>query len=257
MTFQDLTPFLFSVIVLNYLIELKMPDKELYDMKTDFLHDFLKKVPAFINLPDRAIDDIKGCLYKEVFKKNTIIYHEGDTINKLYILEMGKIEIYKTDLEGKRLTLWFIHPGELFCLPTMLYELAIANAVVVQDSILYCLDKADYERLAGKHPEISEGMLRCLAGRIMNYADSINKVAFGSASSRIAEVIFKHLQRDDHGQMTCQLPQSELSSLAGICRETVSRTIKRFKQEGILDVRGRKMVIKDIERLQSRGFNKT
>lgn len=234
---------------------LKTYDTGRCNVITDFINDFLKKVPVFNNLSDDIIDDIKKHLYKKIFKKNSMIYYEGDAVNRLYILEMGKIEIYKRDPEGKKLTLWFIHPGELFCLPTMLYELAIANAEAVQDSILYCLDRADYENLVAKHPQISAGMLMCLAGRIINYSESLNRSAFAGAKSRIAEVILKHLITDDKGFLICQLSRSELSSLTGICRETVSRTIKQFKENNILDVKHRKILIKDIEKLKSNCLN--
>ncbi len=62
--------------------------------------------------------------------------------------------------------------------------------------------------------------------------------------------------KDDQGYLCCQLSQSELSSMAGICRETVSRIIKQFKEDNLLDVKRSKILIKDIERFKSCYLNK-
>ena len=59
---------------------------------------------------------------------------------------------------------------------------------------------------------------------------------------------------DDKGNTVCQLSQNEITSLAGTCRETVSRTLNKFKKENILKIECRKILILDIEGLKRRAL---
>ena len=221
-------------------------------MRKDCIYDFLKSVPAFSNVGDAALDRIKEHLFKMQYSEGEIVYQQGDTVTTLFLVEMGKIEIYKTDREGKKLTLWFINPGELFCVPTLLFETAIANALAVKDSLVYCLDKKNFDSLIREFPEISTGLLLCLAGRIMSYSDSVETVAFDSTLSRVANILLKHQTSDTGGQAVCQLSQNEITSLAGTCRETVCRALNKLKTENIISVKRRKIIIHDDQKLKSK-----
>ena len=90
-------------------------------IKKDCIEDFIKSVPVFLHLGDGALGEVRKHLYKKQYAKGKKVFEKGDPISTLYIVEAGKIEIYKTDDEGRRLTLWYISPGELFCVPTLLY----------------------------------------------------------------------------------------------------------------------------------------
>jgi hypothetical protein len=111
-------------------------------IKKDCIDDFLKSIPVFLHLTNDALGEVRKHLFKKQFAKGKKVFEKGDHVETLYIVEAGKIEIYKTDDEGRRLTLWYINPGELFCVPTLLYGTAIANAETVKDAVMYCLDKS-------------------------------------------------------------------------------------------------------------------
>ncbi|MGC8736993.1 MAG: Crp/Fnr family transcriptional regulator [Dissulfurimicrobium sp.] len=186
------------------------------------------------------------------FSKGKLIYQEGDAVNILYIVEMGKIEIYKTNSDGKKFTIWFIKPREFFCLAMMLYGVAFANAEAVQNTMVYCLNKKDYEAVINKYPEISARLLQCLAGKMVGYSGLVEKSVFFKAQSRIASILINHHSIDKQGVPVCQLSQNEIMSLAGIARETVSRMLRKFKEEGLVSVSRCNIHIQDMERLKNK-----
>jgi CRP/FNR family transcriptional regulator len=191
-------------------------------LKKDCIDDFLASIPTFSDLGEYALAEIKAHIYKKEFPNGKVIYEEGDEVNTLYMVEMGKIEIYKTNSEGKKFTIWFIQPKEFFCLAMMLYGVAFANAEAVQNTMVYCLSKKDYEEIIKKYPEIAARLLQCLAGKMVGYSNLVEKSVFFKAQSRIASILINHHSIDRQGEPVCRLSQNEIMSLAGIARETVS-----------------------------------
>ena len=221
-------------------------------LKKDCINDFLASIPTFVGLDEPALAEIKAHLYKKEFSKGKLIYQEGDAVNILYIVEMGKIEIYKTNSDGKKFTIWFIKPREFFCLAMMLYGVAFANAEAVQDTLVYCVDKKNYEAIINKYPKISARLLQCLAGKMVAYSALVEKSVFFKAQSRIASILINHLSMGKQGAPVCQLSQNEIMSLAGIARETVSRILRKFKEDGLVSVSRCNIHIQDMERLKGK-----
>lgn len=226
-------------------------------IKKDCIEDFIRSIPVFLHLSDEALGEVRKHLYKKQYAKGEKVFEKGDPISTLYIVEAGKIEIYKADDEGRRLTLWYISPGELFCVPTILYGTAIANAEAVKDAVMYCLDKSAFDDLVGRFPEFSVGLLRCLSSRIQSYSNSVEAFAFTGTSGRVADILLRYRTIDDKGNTVCQLSQNEITSLAGTCRETVSRTLNKFKKENILKIERRKILIFDIKGLKKRALQES
>lgn len=221
-------------------------------IKKDCIDDFLKAIPLFFHLSEDALGEVRKRLFKKQYTKGKKVFEKGDVVETLYIVEAGKIEIYKTDEEGRRLTLWYINPGELFCVPTLLFGTAVANAEAVRDAVMYCLDKAAFNDLISRYSAFSEGLLRCLSSRIQSYSSSVEAFAFTGTSGRVADILMRYSTIDDKGNTVCQLSQNEITSLAGTCRETVSRTLNKFKKDKIITMERRKILILDIEGLKRR-----
>ena len=219
---------------------------------TDCVDEFLKSLPVFLQVDDEALGEIRKRLYKRSSSRGKTVFHRGDAVSSLFIVETGQIEIYKTDDEYRRLTLWHIGPGELFCVPSLLSGTAIANAEVMKDAVFYCLDKKDFDELLERFPRIAAGFLKCLSGRIIRYSQSVDTIAFASASARVADVLLKHHNHDEKGKAVCSLSRDEITSMTGACRETISRTLNKFKKDNIIALERRKILILDVEEMKRR-----
>ena len=76
--------------------------------------EVLRKVELFLDLNDREIQTLAGSSKEENFADGNVIFKEGDTGGKMYIITEGNVKIYKTLLTGQRKTLASLKPGDLF-----------------------------------------------------------------------------------------------------------------------------------------------
>jgi CRP/FNR family transcriptional regulator len=220
--------------------------------RADCVDTFLRSLPPLLGAGDEALDEVKRLLTKKYLTRGKTVYLGGDPVAELYFVEAGRIEVSKMDANGRRLTLWYIGPGEAFCVPSVLTGRAVADAEAVEDSVLYCLAKEHFEDLLGRFPELAVGFLKCLAGRIHGYSRSVDAVAFGSASVRVADVLLKYADPDRKGRPVCRLSRGEITSLVGACRETVSRALSGLKKEGLIALEPGCVVVRSAEGLRSK-----
>ena len=58
--------------------------------------------------------DLKKTARQRSFKKKDLLYYAGDRAGELYLLESGRIRLFKHSQQGRNLTLSVVEPGDLF-----------------------------------------------------------------------------------------------------------------------------------------------
>ena len=127
---------------------------------------FLRGLPQLSILEDKNIFDIATRLNKKKYGEGEFIFFQGDKVTNLYFLEMGKVEIYKSDINGKKLTLWFINEEEIFCLANLYSLQAFANARVVQNSMIYSIEKDYFDALVAGSGPFARNLIRCMSTKL-------------------------------------------------------------------------------------------
>jgi CRP-like cAMP-binding protein len=136
-----------------------------------------------------------GQAKKTFFKKDDIVFKEGDAGIAAYIVETGSVGIFKT-VEGEEIQLATIKEGELFG------EMAIidgskrmARAVALVDTVIVAIPRAGFESLMAKQPPFVKTLIHILADNLRNvherymkrprsYEDYLNAIAFNLGKFR-------------------------------------------------------------------------
>jgi CRP/FNR family transcriptional regulator len=211
------------------------------NMEKDALYDFLKSIPAFSMLSDSVLSIIKQNLQKKQYNKGEIIYSEGDTIDSIFLLEIGLVEAYKLNEAGDKVTIWFIYPNEIFCVPTLITGAAHLYAEAVEDSLCYTLSKPVFEKLAKEYAEFPYALLRCLSRRVIEYTDKVTHLTIKSPLEHIAKIILYNSTTDKDGDLICNLNQEQLATTSGQSKRTVARVISQLKEDGALTMKKKRI----------------
>ncbi len=200
------------------------------------LFDFLKGLEPFKELRDEVILDILSRLKKRQFSTNEFIFSQGGPVDELFIVEMGRIEVFKQSATGKKLTLWHLGPGDLFCLGNLFAERAFANAVSVGESLLYVIQKEDFLDILSRERGLVQRFIGCVSRRLSLYLNLVDDLTFKSVPERLASFLIRYANIDCKGDSTCRLTQSEIASLLGTKREVVSRALKKMSEQGLIEL---------------------
>jgi len=210
---------------------------------------FLRKLPLFATIDDPALLDMSRCLIKKKIKAGQHVFYQDDMVEHLHILEMGTVEIYKSDSNGKVVTLWHIEAERAFCLANLFAGRSFANAQALTDCLLFYLQKRNLIELLGRYPDLSLHFLTCVSSKLAAYSTLLEDFTFKSVQERLAKIILAESVKDKQSGQVCHLSQNELACRLGTCREVVSRTLTKLKNEGLLETeqagKGSKIVVKN------------
>ncbi len=129
------------------------------------LEHFLKTIPLFSSISHSQILDIAACFHFSEFKKDSLIFRQGDMSNSMYIIRSGTVLIYSEGDSGSFQT--ELRRGDFFGEMALLSDLPrTANAKVTLDAKIFRLKKKDFETLLSKNKHIGLFLSRLYVRRL-------------------------------------------------------------------------------------------
>jgi NTE family protein len=139
---------------------MKSPDQQID------LEYFLKKVPLFSSIPHSQISDIATCFHFSEFKKDAIVFRQGDLSDAMYIIRSGAVLIH-SEKNNEILFQTELRRGDFFGEMALLSDLP-RNATVTAslDASLFYLKKDDFETHLSKNKHVGLYLSRLYARRL-------------------------------------------------------------------------------------------
>ena len=218
---------------------------------------FLKAADFFSGLSEKDLEKIAGISIERKFKKNAMIFIEGDPGESFYYVKSGKVKVFRTYEDGREHILLILGEGGIFGEATLFSGLPYpASTSVHEDAVIGIIRNRQLEELVKGSPELSLKLVRLLSSKLVEAQNKIRDLTFNDVFSRTASQIVKLAA--EHGRnigsgvlVDIQLSRQELAEMAGTTRETVSRAISRFKKENSLGEQDDRLVILNMGKLKT------
>jgi CRP-like cAMP-binding protein/CheY-like chemotaxis protein len=183
------------------------------------------------------------------FKKNQVIYYEGDKGNGLYLVISGKVKTLKLAEDGRELMTGIYSTDDYLGINALLANEAFTDtATALEDSSLCLIPKEHIERLMNLYPDVARKFIKLLSNDIREKEEQLLQLAYHSVRKRMAEAMLR-LHRQYKGELNIKVTREDMAAMAGMATETVSRTLSDFKDEGLIDKKGSIITILDLARL--------
>jgi CRP/FNR family transcriptional regulator, cyclic AMP receptor protein len=184
----------------------------------------------FNNLTDVEEVKLLAKSQKIFFKKNAVVFEQGQPGDLMYFIEQGQVKLGRVDPSGNELTLAILGPNEFFGEMSVMDDCGrSASAYALTDLTLLAVCRSSFNDLLLKHPQLALRIIATLCARLRIIDQRMEEVAFGSAKERL-----KNLLIADSTGKTIRLKQTHQELAAKVCasRETVTRILKALKEEG-------------------------
>lgn len=219
--------------------------------------EVLKKMSFFSGMPEEDLEKIAAISLERKYRKNMIIFMEGDPGEAFYYIKSGKVKIFRTYEDGKEHIVHLLGDGDIFGEATLFSGIPYpASASVYEDSVIGVIKNHDLENLIKESPELSLKMIKLLAAKLVMAQRQVRDLTFSDVFARTASQLIKLAA--DHGSKTpeglaidVQLSRQELADMVGTTRETVSRVISRFKKEKSVTEQEDRLIIIHMQKLKS------
>jgi CRP-like cAMP-binding protein len=214
----------------------------------------LRRTPLFSELSEQELNFIAERAVVRHFEAGQCVFSEGEACSGLWIIEDGKVRIYKSSSNGREQVLAIEGPGSSVAeLPVFDGGKYPASAASVNEAKLLFISKEAFQSLCLKHPEVALKVLRIVGRRLRGLVGIIEELSFTTVRHRLISLLVR-LAKEGHRttegvEITLAANQQELAAQMGTVRELISRNLSRLQAENLIRVEGRKVVITDLPAL--------
>ena len=182
------------------------------------------------------------------FSKDTIVYFESDVDYSLQFLISGLVKIYKIDKFNNEIFLYHIYKGNMISELTSMDSESIycfSNAAFVEDGVILSIDFKRFKSYFIDTGILAASFIKEILEKSKQLQCIINRELVFDSTAKVAHMLANDLE------MFNTLKKTQIAFMLHIQPETLSRVLKRFTRDMIIEVVDKKYIIKDEEKLSS------
>lgn len=217
----------------------------------------LKDLSVFSLLNGDEIQSICQNGYLKEYRRGEIIFFENDSEKKLYLLVDGQVKLSMLSSEGREKVMTILQAGDIFGEISLFdHDPHPLTAEVLEKARLMILDWNDLEEIIMKQPRLALKIIEALSKKTRLLASQVRDLVFHDAKGRLANLLIRFAedfgQKVDGGIMIeIILTHQEIANLLGVSRVTVTKTLNKLIDEGVIKIKERKIHILDNEQLNA------
>ncbi|UAW98084.1 cAMP-activated global transcriptional regulator CRP [Halopseudomonas nanhaiensis] len=200
----------------------------------------------------KNLDAYLAHCHRRKFAARSTIIHAGDVSDSLFYIVKGSVTILIEDEHGREMIIAYLNQGDFFG-EMGLFDQSAAQ----QDRSAWVRAKTECEvaevsyskfrELSQRDPDLLYAVGRQMAERLRNTTRKVGNLAFLDVTGRVAGSLLELCKQPDamtHPDgMQIKITRQEIGRIVGCSREMVGRVLKSLEEQGLIEVKGKTMVI--------------
>src|SRR5215203_546289 len=216
----------------------------------------LSMVDILEPLSQEEIKELSRRIPDTHYRRGQILYAPKERSEALFMLKKGRVRIYRIGPEGREFTLTVVGAGTVFGEMSLTAQrLENAYAEAMESAVVCKMRRQDLERLVMDKPQVGLKVMSVLGERLSLAEDRMEDIALKEVPARLASFILQLVESE--GVMTTEGPKiptrythRQLATMIGSKRETVTKAFTLLQQAGVVQLKRRRIHVKDIEALR-------
>lgn len=208
--------------------------------------EVLKKVPLFACLPEADLNAFAELVRERSYPRGSVILFEDDQGDSLYLLAAGQVKVVLIGEEGREVILSVLREGSFFGEMALLDDQPrSAHVIAMEDANLLVLRREDFQARLRQSPEVAIALLRELSRRLRRADEKIGSLVLLDVNGRVADLLLRMADEEGGQRITRRLTHHVIAQMIGSSRETVSRTMRDFVEQGWIQVARKEIQLLD------------
>jgi len=205
----------------------------------------VQAAPIFKGLATADIQELtKISVHQQLFKRGTQLYSPTMPLERMLIIDQGRVKVYQLNANGKEKVLYMLRSGSIDSEAALFTRRQHFNyAEAVEDTLICSIGREDFQALMQQVPQVALNLLNILGDRLT----ALETVSALTGNLKAKNRVLAYLQQVAQAQQAnpFELPEKkkELASFLGITPETLSRQLSQLVTEGLLQIKGRQITI--------------
>lgn len=203
----------------------------------------LQSIPLFSQLSKAHLVELQSQMHIHHYKKESVVFYEGDKSDYLHILLDGAVRLYKTSPKGTQIHMHTFAAPEIIALFAAFEKIPFPATceflgegvigLLPLDKIYSCMENVDF----------SISLVSALSKRMRLLADLLHKETIYTSEAKIADILLHNATVFE------RLKNTEIASMINITPETLSRILSKFKKEHIITIKEHVVTLHDEQAL--------
>jgi CRP-like cAMP-binding protein len=212
-----------------------------------------KSQSILAGLPESAFALLTAHQSEQVYSKGEVIFREGAYPSGIFYIKKGKAKKYKLAGEGGGEQIIYVaNTGELLGYHAVLEgDRYPDSAAALEESNIIFIPREDFLEVLQQSAVLSRRLLKTLSHEFAVMVNSLTLFTQRSVRERLALqlVVLREKYKEDFKAgmfVEINMSREDLANLVGTTRENIVRILGEFKEAGILETKGRKIIVRDV-----------
>jgi CRP/FNR family cyclic AMP-dependent transcriptional regulator len=205
-------------------------------------------IPASLIIKD--LDNFLVHCHRRRFPAKSTLIYAGDKSESLYYIVKGSVTVIIEDDEGREMIVTYLNDGDFFGEMGVFEQQDNSRSAWIRTKVECEVAEISYSKfneLSKKYPEYLYALGAQMARRLRNTTRKVADLAFLDVTGRVARTLLDLSKEPDamtHPDgMQIKITRQEIGRIVGCSREMVGRVLKTLEEQGLVDVRGKTMVV--------------
>jgi CRP/FNR family transcriptional regulator len=209
------------------------------------------KETLFAPLSPDAQERLLQAAIRRTYREGQIFATRGEVWPYLFLVESGKVQAEKESLEGRRLQVLTVEPGEVFWGLAFFQDDAPMPVTLqaVTRSSLFLWNRERLLPVLLQNSRVLWELCRVMVGRMNRASEIVEELAFQPVAGRLARLLLEHYEGISAEPVERDLTLDEMAARIGTTREMVCRVLYRFSDDELIEITRTEFTLNDIDAL--------
>lgn len=219
------------------------------------MNDLLMKIGILYDLTEKQLSTIRSYAVYKQYKRGMVLIKEGDSANGLFIVKSGYLKVLQYSENGREKILALLGAGDIFGeMGAFGQKLRSASVIALEQSEVILIPQCRFEEILTTIPAIGLNITEIVTERLKQANKQLVQVAGCSSRDKVIGQLLTLAEAHGMKQNNCiiirpRLTHSDIASLSGVVRETVTKVLSDLKKEGLVNSEGRRIIIMNRQRM--------
>jgi CRP-like cAMP-binding protein len=179
-------------------------------------------------------------------KEGEILFTPQEEAPGFYSVLSGEIRVYKMDEQGREVEVVRLGPGGFLGEAIVFVsQVFTVFAQAVRDSHLLYFDKKEILKEMDSDPDLAKFFIELLAKKCVVLSERIESLELRTVRQRLIQYLLANCSGDKKCLVELKIKKTDLAKILGTISETLSRNLKQMQDEGLIEVKGNNIFIKN------------
>lgn len=214
----------------------------------EYIHE---KFDFWNKLNETDSNIIENTIAKISYEKGTNIHNADTECLGLLLIKSGGLRVYILSDDGREITLYRLNPGDTCILSAscILNNITFDVHIDTEDyTELYLLNVNTFSRISSENVYVENFALKNALDRFSDVMWALEQILFMGIDKRLAIFLLDESSKNNSSEI--HLTHDQIARYIGSAREVISRMLKNFQTEGILELARGSIKITDKNKLK-------